>query len=96
MTRDEAKKLLPIIQAYADGKDVQYKSNLDGSWKNSRELFFDIGLEWRIKPEPMECWVVVGRDGDLVAYTSKAGADHHASFASFSPYTIHHMREVED
>lgn len=28
MTREEAKKLLPIIQAFADGKTIQYKMNM--------------------------------------------------------------------
>ena len=27
MTRKEAKELLPIIQAFAEGKTVQYKNN---------------------------------------------------------------------
>ena len=66
MTREEMKKMLPIMQAYVDGKAIQHKEyDFDGSyeWK-------DFSGEWdwhsmyRIKPEPKyrpfkgteECW----------------------------------------
>ena len=65
MTRERAKELLPIIQAFAEGKSVQY-SNRKDSWKDcdtsSLILFGD--CDYRIKPEPKyrsfksreECW----------------------------------------
>ena len=65
MTREEAKKLLPIIQAFAEGKTIQFKTK-DRPWFDlldnnleMREVF-----KYRIKPEPKyrpfknqeECW----------------------------------------
>ena len=32
MTREEAKEILPIIQAFAEGKTIEYRE-YDGEWK---------------------------------------------------------------
>jgi hypothetical protein len=53
MTRQEAKELLPVIQAFADGKEVEY--NLDGKshWVRLISSSFGEGASaYRIKPEP--------------------------------------------
>lgn len=65
MTREEAKQLLPVIQAYAEGKDMQLCC--DGTWLDAKyQIPFDniTHDEIRIKPEPTyrafesqeECW----------------------------------------
>ena len=97
MTRDEAKKLLPVIQAFADGKDVQVKQ-LDGSWYDISNPGFGVGAEnYRIKPEPLECWVLKDSNGVMVDACISL-KDVKKSFDLFAevnpPYTIHHMREV--
>ena len=65
MTREEAKELLPIIQAFAEGKVIQSKcakgSNI---WYDDDNFTFGDDMEYRIKPEPKyrpfknadECW----------------------------------------
>ena len=67
MTREEAKELLPIIQAFAEGKVIQYRNN-SNEWldigKNASVGFTRLPLDYRIKPEPKyrpfktqeECW----------------------------------------
>ena len=66
MTRDEAKQMLPIIQAYAEGKTIEVR-DIEGTWsgKKEYELKFDCHpANYRIKPEPKyrpfklgeECW----------------------------------------
>ena len=63
MTREEVKNLLPIIQAYADGKNIQYL-NKDFIWDDFEDQTFFGGVSYRIKPEPKyrpfktteECW----------------------------------------
>ena len=58
MTRDQAKELLPIIQAFADGKEVQVNSC--GVWQRlCREPTFSLSPDhYRIKPEPREYWLI--------------------------------------
>ena len=63
MTREEVKNLLPIIQAYADGKNIQYL-NKDFIWDDFEDQTFFGSVSYRIKPEPKyrpfktteECW----------------------------------------
>ena len=70
MNRQEAKELLPIIQAFAEGKIIQYKWN-DKKWFNIQSedviniiKLMEYGQELRVKPEPKyrpfknkeECW----------------------------------------
>ena len=63
MTIEEVKELLPIIQAYADGKTIQLFD--EGKWKDVYETdFYGHPDKYRIKPEPKyrpfktreECW----------------------------------------
>ena len=67
MTRDKAKEMLPIIKAFAEGKNVEYRSKgFNEDWKKVTqipELSFK-SFEYSIKPEPKyrpfanaeECW----------------------------------------
>lgn len=63
MTREEAKELLPIIQALSEGKTIQFLSN--GEWIDTDDPVFARQVDnYRIKPEPKyrpfknqeECW----------------------------------------
>ena len=66
MTREEAKELLPIIQAFADGNTIQIKK--EGDWlevgENTEVYFSESPSDYRIKPESKyrpfktqeECW----------------------------------------
>ena len=63
MTREEAKKLLPIIQAYAEGKNIQYEVDID-RWEDIKNPSFRSFIKYRIKPKVKyrpfksqeECW----------------------------------------
>lgn len=52
MTREEAKEYVKVLQAYAEGKDIQVKLN-NGTWCTMKqELLFNKSLyNYRIKPE---------------------------------------------
>lgn len=69
MTRDEAKQLLPVIQAWAEGKTIQYKviNDPNSQWSDVTTQSPQIGgslCDFRIKPTPLyrpfkdkeECW----------------------------------------
>ena len=66
MTREESKQLLPIIQAFAEGKAIESRC-IKGDkslWYDDEDPSFDNDLEYRIKPEQKyrpfanaeECW----------------------------------------
>ena len=63
MTSEQAKELLPIIQAWAEGKNIQFLS--DGEWHDINQADFTCYPDkYRIKPEQKyrpfktqeECW----------------------------------------
>ena len=63
MTREEVKKMLPIMQAYAEGRTIQFLDG--GKWLDVYESdFYKSPERYRIKPEPKyrpfktqeECW----------------------------------------
>ena len=54
MNRKEAKELMPIIQAFAEGKAIESRC-IKGDkslWYDDEDPSFDDDLEYRIKPEP--------------------------------------------
>ena len=71
MTREEAKQLLPIIQAFAEGEIIECRTKpgtisagIPNEWTEIKEIGFWNGIEYRIKPDPKyrpfanaeECW----------------------------------------
>jgi len=55
MNREQAKELLPIIQAFAEGKDVQFWFAPGRFWCTDKQNpEFDPKDKWRVKPEPRE------------------------------------------
>ena len=65
MTIEEAKRMLPFIQAYAKGKTIQFRAHINDEWKDIKELVLNrFTGEYRIKPKPKyrpfksqeECW----------------------------------------
>ena len=66
MTREQAKQLLPIIEAFAEGKTIEFKTE-EGEWVTSAGI--NLGFrrkpeDYRVKPESKyrpfenaeECW----------------------------------------
>lgn len=82
MNRKEAAELLPIIQAFAEGKDIEYRSKrFNEDWKKVTQipaLSFE-SFEYRIKLEPKyrpfanteECWNEMLRHNPLGWFKDK-------------------------
>ena len=83
MTRKEAKELLPIIQAFVEGKTIQFRAHINDEWRDVKELVLNgFTGEYRIKPElkyrpfesKEECWDEMHKHPDfgwVVAKDSK-------------------------
>lgn len=66
MTREKVKEMLPIIQAYAEGKAIEskYIKGDTSLWWDDEDPSFDEDFEYHIKPESKyrpfanaeECW----------------------------------------
>ena len=66
MTREEVKEMLPVLQAFAEGKTIESRC-IKGDkslWYDDEDPSFDNDFEYRIKTEPKyrhfanaeECW----------------------------------------
>ena len=66
MTREEVKEMLPVLQAFAEGKTIESRC-IKGDkslWYDDEDPIFDNDFEYRLKPEPKyrpfkdaeECW----------------------------------------
>ena len=66
MTREEVKEMLPVLQAFVDGKTIESRC-IKGDkslWYDDEDPIFDNDFEYRIKSEPNyrpfknaeECW----------------------------------------
>ena len=71
MTKETTKELIAkaqdriaLMQAYVDGKQIQYFNRLEGKWEDTTDPRWSQGSSYRIKPEPNyrpfrdveECW----------------------------------------
>lgn len=65
MTREEAGRKAKIMQAYADGKDIEYYDVISEQWVDKKEPSFDDkACHYRVKVDPKyrpfkdakECW----------------------------------------
>ena len=83
MTREEAKELIPIIQAFADGKTIEFFKQ--GEWYELNDPdFMWSAYKYRIKPEPKyrpfktkeECWTEMHKHPDF-GWVLKSGVYLH-------------------
>lgn len=92
MNRARCKELLPIMQAFAEGKEIEWEHS-SNVWHNSNEYkpVWSDGVEYRIKPEPFECWVIF--DENRVPLAIDESKDKLNTNLSLT--TTVRMREVE-
>ncbi len=73
MTRAQTKALMPVLVAWSERRPIQVRlvgslgPETGSSWSDvpGHECDFDDpNLEWRVKPEPREFWLVVGKGPD--------------------------------
>lgn len=79
MTPKFAKSVLPVIQAFAEGKTVQYKYK--DEWVDSYQPGFSMMVEWRVKPEKKVAWINIYADRSSSAglHRSRSIADESAA-----------------
>lgn len=92
MTKENAKDFLPLIQALAEGKTIQW--NASGTdvprWQDQMNPSFDEEpSEYRVKPEAREFWLVTDKNTKQVqtVYSHEIDTLH-------THLEIIHVREV--
>ena len=78
MNASNAKDYLPLVQALAEGKSLQYNVNRSDEapkWVDREDFTFDEpATEYRIKREPREIWVNEYPSGDEHVHESQESA----------------------
>jgi len=72
MNKHNAKKFLPIIQALAEGEEIECKCIYTATWKKQENICFDEEPEsYRIKPElrTFKVYLIDTNDGETVVTT---------------------------
>ena len=67
MNRTRARELLPIIEAFANGEDIQCRCHTDKQWvdfRASEEMECLHDVDYRIKPSPREFYLIKDKNGD--------------------------------
>ena len=77
MNKDNAHLYLPLVQALAEGKKVEYK-DVDGDWITPREISFYADPDrYRVKPEPIVMWANV-YEGYVACHETRENAENSA------------------
>ena len=88
MDRNQAKQLLPIIQAFAEGKEIECR--VEDKWHKVLEICNETNpQDYRIKPEPKyrpfkdakECWQEMQKHQPFGWIKGKEG-EHHSLITS--------------
>lgn len=107
MTPQQAKELLPIITAFAEGKEIEINVASDKSeprWiKIHDNPTFEGKIEnYRIKPEPREWWllVAVGQRAMPEVFDSEKEVKNHVkelkeSYYRTTDFEIVHVKQVD-
>lgn len=98
MTRERAKELLPVIEAYAKGEVIECRDKYKGTnekWQLVIESTFHDDVQYRIQPKPLEKWLLIcGENEQISVHGSEEGAKAQSIYAGNSVKRIVHMREV--
>jgi len=64
MNKDNAHLYLPLAQALAEGKTIQFRHS--EGWKDTSEVYMSSPEHYRIKPEPLVCWALEVDGGQII------------------------------
>lgn len=96
MNREQAARLLPVIQAFKNGKKVGYRDKGTSLLVHTESPTFTAALEWEVVPNPMIRWGVRTRDGKYVtSFGNETLADAYIDNASFDDYVKFKMVEEQ-
>ena len=103
MNREEAKELLPIMKAYAEGKTIQSKqiNAPDKEWRDIEEYNFLREHSYRIKTEPKyrpfrtqeECWDEMHKHPDF-GWVVRKETGNYAAVVSVTNYNIMFQNDI--
>lgn len=100
MTRDQVKKMLPAMIAYAEGKDIQVRGGFLNTWEDVLNPSFKPTYEYREKPFVSEVWGFTDNNGLSYFFTLKENAEEESAAQAsmdnqLGKYTVHHFHMTD-
>lgn len=96
MDREQGKEFAKVLEHWSNGGVIQGRHDCcDWVTIDNNRFFPEMGVEYRIAPKPLECWVWVYPDGNWENATFKDKEDCDVEFLGQKGKAIH-MREVTD
>lgn len=64
MNKEETKRRIAVMQAYVDGKEIEFYNGTNGQWETLSDVLWCSNTKYRVKPTPKyrpfesseECW----------------------------------------
>jgi hypothetical protein len=97
MTPERAKELLPIIQAFAEGKTIECNHYIDNIWVSVSNPSWVEGCHYRIKPEPVYGWIcIVKSNASRTGYVNSSifASEHAAKAHAEQAKTFHKIVKI--
>lgn len=96
MNKDNARDYLPLVQALAEGKVIQYRGPVTDRWADCTHPDFSADPDqYRIKPEPRDVWInrfPDGHDG-LTWYETEEAA--HRAYGRVGAIQVRYREVIE-
>jgi hypothetical protein len=84
-----------LIKQWADGAEIEVRRGYQSQclWVEAQDINWDLRREYRIKPQPVECWVSLYSDSKFggIYYTAQEARDW-----VLPEGRVVHMREVTE
>lgn len=58
MTPEDAARLLPVITAFSEGKEVEFYENASKRWIRTTDPTFCEDYQWRVKPKTLTVFIL--------------------------------------
>lgn len=97
MNIEETKKAIEVMQAFVDGKVVEYRwaAHTTEPWETATSPSWSWGqVEYRIKPQPKEIWVNEYTTGE--AYNYDSPSDAAKALDATEGRTVHYREVIEE
>lgn len=93
MTRERARALIGIIEAFIRGETIQIE-NPDGAWSDCETPAWSNGVRYRVKPKPREWYERRSHTCDMPVTVHATLAEAKAHNEESGTLRILHVREV--
>ena len=74
MNQEQAIKFLPLITAFAQGKEVQVRTTTNSNWSNTRDPLWHPSQQYRVKPEVVVKYINIYEDGSRYTHVTLSDA----------------------